>query len=75
MVVKCPICGADANDIDRGLFDGDGFDCKSHGPFRVTRTVLTEDKKRTQQQWEKALETAQRRATSGKLPLIHSDYF
>ena len=34
-MTRCPICNAEAAEIDRGLLDGVGFDCKFHGRFRV----------------------------------------
>ena len=36
-MTRCPICNAEAAEIDRGLLDGVGFDCKFHGRFRVFR--------------------------------------
>jgi hypothetical protein len=33
-MAQCPICKSAAEEIDRGLFDGTGFDCKQHGRFR-----------------------------------------
>ena len=35
-MVQCPICKSAAEEIDRGLFEGTGFDCKQHGRFRVS---------------------------------------
>jgi hypothetical protein len=50
-----------ASEIDRGLFDGAGYDCKFHGRFRVSRAVLAQGKKRTRRQWEHALMPAKAR--------------
>jgi hypothetical protein len=74
-MVKCPICGMEANDIDSGLFDGAGFDCNEHGPFRVSGTVLSQSKERTRAQWENALASAKRRASQGERPLITTSDF
>jgi hypothetical protein len=71
-MVRCPICKAEAKEIDRGLFDGLGFDCKFHGRFRVSGTVLAQPKKLTRRQWEYALMLAKAR-TSDALPLISSE--
>jgi len=60
-LVRCPICKAEAAEIDRGLFDGAAFDCKFHGRFRVSGTILVERKKRTRRQWEHALMPAKAR--------------
>jgi hypothetical protein len=71
-MTRCPICSSEAEEIDRGLFDGVGFDCKFHGRFRVSGTVLVERKKRTRRQWEHALMLARARASEA-LPLISSE--
>jgi hypothetical protein len=71
-MTRCPICEAEAQAIDRGLFDGAAFDCRFHGRFRVSGAVLVERKKRTRRQWEHALMLAGARA-SGALPLISSE--
>ena len=39
-MAQCPICKSAAEEIDRGFFDGVGFDCRRHGRFRVTGTVI-----------------------------------
>jgi len=61
--VRCPICKSEAAEIDRGLFDGVGFDCKFHGRFRVSGTVLAQRKGCTRRQWEHALMLARARAS------------
>ena len=71
-LVRCPICKAEAAEIDRGLFHGIGFDCKFHGRFRVSSTALAQAKKRTRRQWEHALMLAKARASESR-PLISSD--
>ena len=71
-MTRCPICNSEATEIDRGLFDGMGFDCKFYGRFRVSGTVLAQRRGRTRKQWEHALMLARARA-SGGLPLISSE--
>ena len=39
-MAQCAICKSAAEEIDRGFFDGVGFDCRRHGRFRVTGTVI-----------------------------------
>ena len=68
-MTRYPICKSEAAEIDRGLFDGVGFDCRFHGRFR---TVLAQRKAGTRRQWEHALMLAKARASDG-LPLISSD--
>ena len=36
-MAQCPICKSAAEEIDRGFFDGVGFDCRRHGRF-IERT-------------------------------------
>ena len=43
-MAACPICGEPAEDIDRGLFHGSGFGCKTHKGFRVAASVFAEQK-------------------------------
>ena len=71
-MTRCPICNSEATEIDRGLFEGMGFDCKFHGRFRVSGTVLAQRRGRTRKQWEHALMLAKARATDGR-PLISSE--
>ena len=70
--VRCPICKSEAAEIDRGLFEGIGFDCKFHGRFRVSGTVLAQRKGHTRRQWEHALMLARARTSNGP-PLISSE--
>jgi hypothetical protein len=63
----CPICNSEAGEIDRGLFDGVGFDCRFHGCFRVSGTVLAR-KERTRRQWEHALMLAKARTSDAPPP-------
>ena len=70
--VRCPICNSEAAEIDRGLFDGVGFDCRFHGRFRVSGTVLAQGTRGSRRQWEHALMLAKARASDGP-PLISSE--
>jgi hypothetical protein len=70
-VFRCPICKAEAQEVDQGAFDGLGFDCKFHGRFRVSGTVLHQRKQLTRKQWEHALMLAKARAAT--TPLISSE--
>ena len=71
--VRCLICRSEAAEIDLGLFDGAGFDCKFHGRFRVSGTVLAQRKKRTRRQWEHNADASQgagiRGATADQLEI------
>ena len=71
-MAQCPICKSAAEEIDRGFFDGVGFDCRRHGRFRVTGPVikLMESNEWTRRAWENALMVAERAAKLGDLPLI-----
>ena len=71
-MTRCPICNSEAGEIDPGPFDAAGFDCRFHGRFRVSGTVLAQRKRRTRRQWEHALMLAKARA-SDALPLIRAD--
>ena len=39
-MAQCPICKRAAKEIERGRFDGQGFDCKQHGRFKVSGTMI-----------------------------------
>ena len=71
-MTRCPICKSEAAEIDPGPFDGVGFDCRFHGRFRVSGTVLAQGKERTRRQWEHALMLAKARASDAP-PLITSE--
>ena len=70
---RCPVCNSEAAEIDRGLLDSVGFDCKFHGRFRVSGTLLAPRKARTRRQWEHALMLARARASETRTPLISSE--
>ena len=62
-MTRCPICNSEAEEINRDIFEGVGYDCKFHGRFRVSGTVLAQRKRRTRRQWEHALMLAKARAS------------
>jgi hypothetical protein len=64
--------GAPGTQQKANLGSGVGFDCKFHGRFKVSGTVLAQAKKRTRRQWEHALMLAKARVSDG-LPLISSE--
>jgi hypothetical protein len=67
----CPICGAPAVALDR-TGHADGFDCRTHGLFKVASTVFTVQDTRPagRDQWEQALVKAKSRAKDGELATI-----
>jgi hypothetical protein len=71
-MTRCPICNSEAGEVDPSPFDGAGCDCRFHGRFRVSGTVLAQGKMRTRRQWEHALMLAKARASDGS-PLISSE--
>jgi hypothetical protein len=48
--------------------DATGFDCVTHGKFKIADTIFTEDY--TRQQWEVALKKAQLRTKQGEWPIV-----
>ena len=74
MTVECPICKSSAQGLPR---DGDatGFNCPTHGDFKVVDTVLAKAKNYTREQWEAALDRAEERAEPDEGPLIIVDDF
>jgi hypothetical protein len=55
-MATCPICGAEAETLDR-TGDAEGFDCPRHGKFKVASSVLASEptKNATRQDWEAAV--------------------
>jgi hypothetical protein len=54
-LARCPLCNSEAAEIDRGLFDGVGFDCRFHGRFRVSGTGSCSEEGAHPRQWEHAV--------------------
>ena len=76
MTVVCPICKSSAQEVPR-TGDATGFQCPTHGAFKVAETVFAEAKDYTRDQWEAALDKAEQRAEpdENELPLIIVDDF
>jgi hypothetical protein len=76
MTVVCPICKSSAQELPR-TGDATGFQCPTHGAFKVADSVLAEAKDYTRDQWEAALDKAEQRAEpdEDELPLIIVDDF
>ena len=78
MTVVCPICKSSAQELPR-TGDATGFQCPTHGVFKVAETVFAEAKAKhyTRDQWEAALDQAEQRAEpdENELPLIIVDDF
>jgi hypothetical protein len=72
----CPICKSAVHEFDR-TGDAIGFDCVTHGKFKVANTVFKDSrvKNYTPAQWEGALRKASQRAKEGEWPVIESDDF
>jgi hypothetical protein len=50
----CPICKAEAEEIEPGTFDGVWFRCLKHREFGVSDTALKTRKDAEAEQWERA---------------------
>ena len=76
MTVVCPICKSSAQEFPH-TGDATGFQCPTHGAFKVAETVFAEAKDYTRDQWEAALDKAEQRAEPDEdvLPLIIIDDF
>jgi hypothetical protein len=76
MTLLCPICKSRAQKLDR-TGDATGFDCETHGKFKVANTVFAEQRVRnyTNEQWEAALRKAKQRTKAGEWPVIKSSDF
>ena len=72
----CPICKSAVSELDR-TGDTTGFDCETHGKFKVANTVFKEGrvKNYTSEQWEAALYKARQRTKEGEWPIIKSSDF
>jgi hypothetical protein len=72
----CPICKSAVQELDR-TGEATGFDCETHGKFKVANTVFKEGrvKNYTREQWEAALRKARQRTKAGEWPVIKSTDF
>jgi hypothetical protein len=72
----CPICKSAVQELDR-TGDATGYACPTHGNFKVADTVFAKAKAKhySREQWEAALEKAERRTEPESWPLIVTDDF
>ena len=72
----CPICKTAVHEFDR-TGDAIGFDCETHGKFKVANAVFKDGrvKNYVRAQWEGALRNATQRAREGEWPVIESNDF
>jgi hypothetical protein len=76
MTVICPICKSSVQELPR-TGEATGYSCPTDGSFRVADTVLTDPKAKdyTREQWEAALDEAEKRTKPDVWPLIIVDDF
>jgi hypothetical protein len=74
--LTCPICKSSAEELPRTA-NAAGYQCATHGNFKVADTVFAEAKANdyTQAQWEAALDKAEERTEPDEWPLIITDDF
>ncbi len=72
-MTNCPICGAEVESLPK-TGDSEGFDCRTHGKFKVAGTVLSTTNA-TRAKWEAALDRAKGNARSGEWPCITTSDF
>ena len=68
--MQCPICGAPAEDIGRGDFDGLVVECRRCGRFAVASDMLNAFPVMDYEQRMAALEKARRTTASQRVPTI-----
>jgi uncharacterized Zn finger protein (UPF0148 family) len=76
MTTVCPICKSPAKELPR-TGDAAGFDCPTHGKFKVADSVFAEEGAQdyTSEEWEAALDKAKERTEPESWPLIITDDF
>ena len=73
---KCPVCQAEAEQVEKGFIDGYAVKCPTHGWFEFSDTVRATREHEPREAWEKALTKARHRALTqpetlaGKRPRI-----
>jgi hypothetical protein len=75
---QCPVCKAEAEEVERGFFDGTAVKCPAHGWFEYSDTVQVSRSNEPREAWERALTKARNRAqrtgkhetVAGKRPRI-----
>ena len=71
-----PDCEADAEALpNTDDLNGGAFPCPAHGRFEVSATALTAHRQKGILDWERALERAQARASTGSRPRIEDKDF
>jgi len=70
--IVCPICKAQSEEIEPGTPDVIVIRCLTHKDFKVSRTVLAEERERDAAQWETAFSKAKQRAAPEERPKILS---
>lgn len=70
--MSCPICGAAAEDVSSGDFDGLQVRCPRCGDFEVAGDVLDQLLRLDYDERVEALEKARRMAPEGARPAINS---
>ena len=68
--MQCPVCGAEAEDLSSGDFDGLVVRCKRCGDYAVAGPVLNDLLRRDYDDRLAALDEARQRSTSGARPVI-----
>jgi hypothetical protein len=67
--MQCPICGSDAEEIEKGMGDFITLRCPKDDEFQFSRTISAEQP-RNAKQWELALVRARQRTKPGERPKI-----
>ena len=72
----CPICKSAVQELDR-TGGATGFDCETHGKFKVADTVFKDGRVKNyiRAQWEAALHKARQRTKPGEWPVIKGSDF
>lgn len=68
--MQCAVCGAEAEDLKRGDFDGMAVGCKRCGEYEVPDSVLNEFLRLDYDRRVAALKAAQAAAEPGSRPSI-----
>ena len=72
---KCPICKSEAEELERGPFEGFTIHCSTHGEIEFSDTARSARWGEPRERWERALQNAKNRAVLGKRPRIMDDDF
>ena len=71
MSLVCPICKSPAQELPHHTAHATGFECPTHGKFKVADTIVAEEC--TRQRWEAALRMAKLRAKPWEVPTVMSE--